>query len=70
MKLAQIPSAILCSSMLLVTAAAPASANITIFAAQFNSALTQLTIYGQGFAAGDKVTFGAGDITSLCNLGH
>ena len=70
MKLAQIPSAILWSSLLLVTAAAPASAsNITIFSAQLNSALTQLTIYGQGFAAGDKVTFGAGDVTSLCNLG-
>jgi hypothetical protein len=67
--LAQIPSAILWSSLLLVTAAAPASAlNKTIFAAQLNSALTQLTIYGQGFAATDRVTFGAGDVTGICNL--
>ncbi len=55
MKLAQIPSAILWSSLLLVTAAAPAYAlNKTIFSAQLNSALTQLTLLGQGFAATDR----------------
>ena len=70
MKPAQILSAILWSSLLPVTAAAPASAsNVTIFGARLNSALTQLTIVGQGFAAGDMVTFGGGDVTNLCSLG-
>jgi hypothetical protein len=70
MKLAQIPSAILWSSLLLVTAAAPASAlNKTIFAVQINSALTQLTIFGQGFAANDIVSYGANNVTNVCNVG-
>ena len=70
MKLARIPSAILWSSLLLVTAAAPASAqNKTIFSAQLNSPLTQLTLLGQGFAATDRVTFRGVDVTNQCSLG-
>jgi hypothetical protein len=70
MKLAQIPSAILCLSLLLVTAAAPASAqNKTIFSAQVNSALTQLTLLGQGFAQTDRVTFRGVDVTNQCSIG-
>jgi len=71
MKLAQIPSAILWSSLLLGAAAAPASASerVVISQVQLNSSLTQMTITGQGFAAGEKVTLGSSNITSQCSLG-
>ena len=71
MKPAQILSAILWSSLLLGTAAAPASAsNVTIFKVHINSSQTQLKIKGQGFTTGGKVTLGVGptDITSQCSL--
>jgi len=70
MKLAQFPSAILCSSLLLGTAAAPASAAVTIFEAQLNSALTLLTITGQDFTKRSTVSLGTSNITSLCSLGN
>jgi hypothetical protein len=73
MKPTKIPAAILCSSLLLGTTTAPASASddgrrVVISQVQLNSALTQMTITGQGFAAGEKVTLGTTNITSQCSL--
>jgi hypothetical protein len=71
MKLAQIPAAILYSSFLLATTAAPAApSSVTIFEAQLNSALTLLTITGQGFTKRSNVSLGTDNITSLCSLGN
>jgi len=68
MKLTKIPAATLCSSLLLGTTAASASAApVLISQVELNSALTKLTITGQGFAAGDKVTLGTRNITSQCS---
>ncbi len=67
MKPARIPAAILCSSVLLATAAAPASADdshIVIFGVQLNSQLTQMTITGKNFIAGGKVFLAGRQITS------
>jgi hypothetical protein len=70
MKPAQIPAAILCASLLLGTTAAMAvSSQLIISNVQLNSALTQMTITGQGFAAGDTVSLGNSPITSQCSLG-
>jgi hypothetical protein len=70
MKPAKITSAILCSSLLLGTTAARAvPSQLIVSQVQLNSALTQMTITGQGFAAGDHVTLGTSDVTSQCSLG-
>ena len=68
MKPTQITSAILCSSLLLGTTAALADFSY-ISQVQLNSALTQMTITGKGFAAGEKVILGSMNITSQCSLG-
>ncbi|MGH6846820.1 MAG: hypothetical protein ACREC0_05105 [Methylocella sp.] len=63
MKPAQFPSALLCSSALLATAAAPALAgDIAIFAVQLNAAQTQLTITGKGFTTKSKVSLAGSQI--------
>src|ERR1700730_6223877 len=68
MKPAQITSAILCSSLLLGTTAALADSGLIISQVQLNSALTQMTITGNGFAAGEKVILASMNITSKCSL--
>jgi len=76
MKLAQIPSAILWSTALLVTAAAPAFADgVAIFGAQLVSPAQpppaqQMIITGKGFTALSKVHFGTANITTECSLGN
>jgi len=57
MKPAKITAAILCSSIVFGATAALAN-QLIISQVQLNSALTQMTITGQGFAKGDKVTLG------------
>jgi hypothetical protein len=70
MKSTQIQSAILWSGLLLSTAAVPAYAvSIVIFSVQTDSARTHLTINGQGFSTGDKVSLGLTDISTQCSLG-
>ena len=64
MKLAQIQSAILCSSLLLGITPVLAAYKVIILQVQLNSALTQLTITGHGFTAGDKVSLGTSDIST------
>jgi hypothetical protein len=68
MKLMKIPAAILCSSLLLGTTAALATPSVIIIITQvqLDSTLKVLTITGQGFATGDKVSFANIDITSQC----
>jgi hypothetical protein len=68
MKPTQITSAILCSSLLLGTTAARADSGPVISQVQLNSALTQMTITGRGFAVGEKVILASMNITSQCSL--
>jgi hypothetical protein len=67
MKPTKIPAAILCSSLLLgATAALADSGQFLISNVQLDSALKVLTITGQGFATGEKVSLANIDITSQC----
>src|SRR5580704_6913396 len=67
MRPTKIPAAILCSSLLLGTTAALATPSVIIIKqVQLDSALKVLTITGQGFVTGEKVSLANTDITSQC----
>ncbi|MGH6846819.1 MAG: hypothetical protein ACREC0_05100 [Methylocella sp.] len=70
MKPAQIPSAILCSSALLASAAAPALADshVAIFTVQVDPTETVMTITGKGFSKHSKVFLATTPITGFCNF--